>query len=79
MTDSPQNPETPPQPNPDERQLNLQLSVGMTNQILSIVSEKPAKDVFRIITTIQNQASAQLQPRILPAEAEEPEAVTTDP
>jgi hypothetical protein len=43
------------------KELNLSLTIEETNLILDTLANKPFKEVFGLISKIQNQAAKQLQ------------------
>ena len=59
-----------------ETTLSLELSVDDINLILEALGERPFKSVYGLVSRLQGQARAQLQPDALPEDARlaEPEA-----
>ena len=59
-----------------ETTLHLELSVDDINLILEALGERPFKSVYGLVSRLQGQARAQLQPDALPEDARlaEPEA-----
>jgi hypothetical protein len=50
----------------EQKIITLQFSIDELNQLLTIISEKPFKDVFLIMNKIQRSVQEQMKPVIVP-------------